>query len=148
MRLAHLISIGSCTHQKLLGLVSLARPSDRVCWEATYACEREERLWGYAKALPSEVGGKQPGEARERPTCAWARPVGYPWSYSTWTLAIARTFSREGLQRGLVESESFPIPPHKVVISGVCILYLIYILHYFLHLLSTFTFHRIALCSL
>jgi hypothetical protein len=64
----------------------------------------------FAKALTSEDGGDHPGEARRRPTCALGRPVGYPRSYSSGSLALARVFPREGLQQGLVESQSFPIP--------------------------------------
>jgi hypothetical protein len=102
----------------------------------------------FSKALPSENGVEHPGEERWRSTCAWGRSVGYPRSYSTRSLALAWVFPHEGLQREPVESESFPIPRKKFIVPGVCIFYLTYLPHYFLHLVSAFTFPIIALCSL
>jgi hypothetical protein len=52
-------------------LVSLARPSNRVCGVATSSCERERGPRCFAEALPSEDSGEHPGEARQRTT--WRR---------------------------------------------------------------------------
>ena len=83
--------------------------------------------------LPKLYLVKRAWSTRERQDgdpLALGKAIGYTRSYLTRSLALARAFPRNELQRGLVES----------------ILYLIYIPHYFLHLLSMFIFPRFVMC--
>jgi len=66
-----------------LGLVSLARPSTEFVERPPVLVRGRRGPQQFAKSLPSEDSGEQPGEARRRPTYAWKRPVSYPWIY--WT---------------------------------------------------------------
>ena len=96
MRFAHLLSLGACVYRCCTseGLVVLRDHTNRVCGVAATVYRREQGPWHFDRKLDSEDGGEHLGEAcwkaRRRPTCAWKKARGYPRSYPTGSLALAR----------------------------------------------------------
>jgi hypothetical protein len=83
-----------CFHVPLLyseGLVVLRDHTNIVCGMAATMYQREQGLWPFGQKLDSEDGGERSGRDHLRdPLAHGERPEGYPWSYSTEILALAR----------------------------------------------------------
>ena len=110
MRFAYLLPLGACAHHCCTskGLVVLRDHTNRVYGVASIVYRREQGPWWFGRKLDSEDGGGRSGRGLPKGTPETHLRVekarGYPRSYPTGSLALARDIPCEGLQQGLGRS--------------------------------------------
>ena len=96
MGFAHLLSLGACVHHCCTseGLVVLRDHTNRICGVATTVYQREQGPRRFSQKLDSEDGGERfrrgLPEGRPETHLHVGKARGYPWSYPTGSLALAR----------------------------------------------------------
>ena len=101
MRFAYLLPLGACVHHYCTseGLVVLRDHTNRVCGVAATVYRREQGPRRFGQKLDSEDGGEQSrrGLLEDTPETHLhvGKARGYPWSYLTWSLALARASNED-----------------------------------------------------
>ena len=148
MRFAYLLPLGACAHHCCTSeeLVVLRDHTNRVCGVAATVYRKEQGPRWFGRKLDSEDGGERSGrglpegtpETHLRMGKAW----GYPWSYLTGSLALARDSLRGAptRTRGKLMCSRY-LSKNTRVIDGSLHLYLIFIFYiYSATLIVCFTF--------
>ena len=96
MRFAHLLPLSACAHHcyTLEGLVVLRDHTNRVCGVDATVYRREQGLRWFGRKLDSEDDRERSGRGLSEGTpethLRVGKARGYPWSYSTGSLDLAR----------------------------------------------------------
>ena len=96
MRFAHLLLLGACADHYCTseGLVVLRDHTNRICGVAATMYRREQGLRRFGQKLDSEDDGERSERGLPEGTLETHLRVGkargYPWSYLTGSLALAR----------------------------------------------------------
>ena len=90
------IPLTTCTSE---GLVVLRDHTNRICGVATIVYQREQGPWWFDRKLDSEDGGERSGRGLPKGTseihlCV-GKVRGYPQSYPTGSLVLARGFNED-----------------------------------------------------
>ena len=116
MRFAYLLPLGACAHHCCTseGLVVLRDHTNRVCDVAAAVYQREQGPRWFGQKLNSEDDGERSGRGLLEGTLEthlhMGKARGYPWSYSTGSLAFARDSLRGAPTRTRGKLARFSIP--------------------------------------
>ena len=116
MRFAHLLLLGACAHHCCTSkeLVVLRDHTNHVCGVAATMYRREQGLRHFDQKFNSEDGGERSRRGLPEGTpethLRMEKARGYPWSYPTGSLALARDSLRGAPTRTRGKLERFSIP--------------------------------------